>query len=177
VWLAKGRAAGDPVPIARALALLAEQGRAAAALGLGWLRLKVMALEALGHAALRHNARALALLGEAVVGAEPEGHVRLFADEGPPMAALLARLRTAPPEMSPAVGAYVDRLLGALAAPGVTVVNREDGDAVLSGPIRDQAALMAVLRRVHDLGLTLVAVRRTPAAADRPASDAPSADP
>ena len=40
--------------------------------------------------------------------AEPEGYVRLFADEGPPMAALLKAL----PKQSAAAG-YVRRLLAA----------------------------------------------------------------
>jgi hypothetical protein len=52
--------------------------------------------------------------------------------------------------------------VGAAWFDGLTVANGAGGEAVLSGPIRDQAALMAVLRRVHDLGLTLLDVHRTP---------------
>ena len=51
---------------------------------------------------------ALAALHRAVTLAQPEGYVRLFADEGPPMAALLKALRK-----QPAAPAYVHRLLAA----------------------------------------------------------------
>jgi hypothetical protein len=72
-------------------------------------------------------------------------------------------------DTQPAGTGYQIRVRGHLSAvgaawfDGLTVTNEAGGDAVLSGPIRDQAALMAVLRRVHDLGLTLVAVHRMPA--------------
>ncbi len=42
---------------------------------------------------------------------------------------------------------------------GLTIVNVEDGDALLSGEIVDQAALHGVLNKVRDLGLPLLAVR------------------
>jgi hypothetical protein len=82
----------------------------------------------------------------------------------------------------PAQSRYEIRVKGHLSAAGaawfdgLTVLNGADGDAVLSGPIHDQAALMSVLRRVNDLGLTLVAVHRVPVAAAEPARDTPSAD-
>lgn len=41
---------------------------------------------------------------------------------------------------------------------GMTVTNLDNGEAVLSGPIADQAALHGVLIRVRDLGLPLVSV-------------------
>jgi len=41
---------------------------------------------------------------------------------------------------------------------GLTVSNREEGDALLSGPLPDQAALQGILKRISDLGLTLVSV-------------------
>jgi LuxR family maltose regulon positive regulatory protein len=89
VWLALGRATGKRDIIERALGLLGEQRQVAAALGRGWLRIKVAALEALAHDALDDRGRALALLGEAAMLAEPQGYVRLFVDEGAPMAELL----------------------------------------------------------------------------------------
>ena len=40
----------------------------------------------------------------------------------------------------------------------LTVSNLEDGDAVLTGSLPDQAALQGVLKRISNLGLTLVSV-------------------
>jgi LuxR family maltose regulon positive regulatory protein len=62
-----------------------RQGRMAVVIE-GFL-LKALALDRYGSAA-----EALASLDRAVSLAEPEGFIRLFADEGPPMAALLRRL-------------------------------------------------------------------------------------
>jgi hypothetical protein len=45
---------------------------------------------------------------------------------------------------------------------GLTLTAAEGGEMVLSGPIRDQAALYGVLARVRDLGLPLVSVNRLP---------------
>src|SRR5689334_12139331 len=54
--------------------------------------LEVMILLALAHQARRDQPTALDVLQRAVVLAQPEGYVRLIADEGPPMAALLKSL-------------------------------------------------------------------------------------
>ncbi len=43
---------------------------------------------------------------------------------------------------------------------GFTVTNLPDGQARLSGAVRDQAELLAALIRLHDLNLKLVAVNR-----------------
>ncbi len=51
---------------------------------------------------------------------------------------------------------------------GLTITNRDNGEAVLAGPIMDQAALHGVLVKIRDLGLPLVAVQPvTVDAADR----------
>ncbi len=42
---------------------------------------------------------------------------------------------------------------------GLTVSNLETGEAILAGPLPDQAALHGVLARIRDLNLTLIAVR------------------
>lgn len=42
---------------------------------------------------------------------------------------------------------------------GMEITNLENGEALLSGEIADQAALHGVLAKVRDLGLPLVAVR------------------
>jgi len=41
---------------------------------------------------------------------------------------------------------------------GLTVTSTADGDTILSGPIRDQAALHGVLKKINNLGLTLISV-------------------
>ena len=51
--------------------------------------IEILVLRALAHQALGDVPAALASLERAVTLAEPEGHVRVFADEGPPMTSLL----------------------------------------------------------------------------------------
>lgn len=46
---------------------------------------------------------------------------------------------------------------------GLTITNLENGEAVLSGPVADQAVLHGVLMRVRDLGLPLLSVNRVEA--------------
>lgn len=41
----------------------------------------------------------------------------------------------------------------------LTVTNLEDGEALLSGPVPDQAALQGILRRINNLGVMLVSVQ------------------
>ncbi len=41
---------------------------------------------------------------------------------------------------------------------GFTITNEEDGDALLAGPVQDQAALHGILNRISNLGLTLISV-------------------
>lgn len=43
---------------------------------------------------------------------------------------------------------------------GFTITNVENGEAILSGTIIDQAALHGLLMKVRDLGLPLLAVSR-----------------
>jgi LuxR family transcriptional regulator, maltose regulon positive regulatory protein len=71
--------------------------------------IEILVLQALTHQARDDIPAALASLRRALTLAEPEGYVRIFADEGPPMASLLraaAKLRIAP--------SYVRRLLAAV---------------------------------------------------------------
>ena len=44
----------------------------------------------------------------------------------------------------------------------LTGSNLEEGDALLSGPLSDQAALQGLLKRISNLGLTLVSVNPVP---------------
>ena len=65
------------------LLLAAEEGGRAGRV------IEILVLRALAHQALRDIPAALASLERAVTLAEPEGYVRVFADEGPPMTSLL----------------------------------------------------------------------------------------
>ena len=75
--------------------------------------IEILVLQALAHQAQGDVPAAVASLQRAVTLAEPEGYVRIFADEGPPVAPLLravAKRGTAP--------GYVRRLLAAVSKPG-----------------------------------------------------------
>jgi LuxR family maltose regulon positive regulatory protein len=85
--------------------------------------IEILVLQALARQARGDVPAALASLQRALTLAEPEGYVRIFVDEGPPMASLLraaAKLRIAP--------SYVRRLLAA-------VYKTEDGTPVTQGLI------------------------------------------
>lgn len=43
---------------------------------------------------------------------------------------------------------------------GMTITPEDDGDTLLSGPVIDQAALYSLLKKVRDLGMSLVSVMR-----------------
>ena len=93
----------------------AEEGQRTASV------IEILVLQALTRQARDDNPAALASLRRALTLAEPEGYVRIFADEGPPMATLLraaAKLRIAP--------GYVRRLLAA-------VNKTEDGTTASQG--------------------------------------------
>lgn len=45
---------------------------------------------------------------------------------------------------------------------GLTITLDEDGNTLLSGPVADQAALHGLLKKVRDLGLSLLSVNRVP---------------
>src|SRR5262249_32271263 len=95
----------------RALVVLARLLETAEAVGRTGRVIELLALRALALRACGQEAAALAALERALVLAKPEGYVRTFVDEGPPMAALLdqARARSSAP-------AYVTALLAAFAA-------------------------------------------------------------
>jgi LuxR family transcriptional regulator, maltose regulon positive regulatory protein len=101
-------AQGDP---SAALAALGPLRRRAETKGWEDERLKVMVLQAVAHHAHGEKDEAGKLLGEALALAEPGGFIRIFVDEGTPMARLLseASARGIMPD-------YTGRLLAALEA-------------------------------------------------------------
>jgi LuxR family transcriptional regulator, maltose regulon positive regulatory protein len=76
----------------QALELLERLDALAEAQGRTGSLIQIRALRALGLQAADEHQGALTLLAETLELAAPEGHVRVFADEGPPMAALLRNL-------------------------------------------------------------------------------------
>ncbi len=90
--LARSRAERDGSALDDAVALLEKLLTAAEKGARHGSALEHLVLLALAHQARRDMPAALAALQRAVLLAQPEGYVRLFADEGPPMAALLKTL-------------------------------------------------------------------------------------
>jgi LuxR family maltose regulon positive regulatory protein len=80
-------AQGDP---SAALALLTPFGRQMEARGWADERLKGMVLQAVAYHAHGEKDRAVQLLGDALALAQPGGFIRIFVDEGIPMARLLS---------------------------------------------------------------------------------------
>jgi len=107
--LARHAAAPAERTIRDATRLLERLRQAAEAGGRTGSVIEIIVLQALCQHAQGATAAALGLLRSALTLAEPEGYVRIFVDEGPPMAALLGA--AAKQGMAPT---YVHRLLGAL---------------------------------------------------------------
>jgi LuxR family maltose regulon positive regulatory protein len=109
VRLTQGVAQSGGPHLVEALPLLIwlrQQAKAAGRIG---IVIEVLILEALTRAAQSDVSRALTLLEQALTLAEPEGYLRLFLDEGEPLAALLAQLPPSP---------YRDQLLAAFSEAG-----------------------------------------------------------
>ena len=86
------RLSGDPVPLQTALDLLNQQQVRAERTGMVSYLAKLLLLRALAYQALGDEERALSALQEVLPLAQREGYVRIFADEGEPMAVLLRRV-------------------------------------------------------------------------------------
>ena len=74
-------------------------------------RLKVMIMQAIAHRVHGEDDQAMMLLKEALALAEPGGFIRLFVDEGPPMAKLLSKV-----VIPGGTSNYIRKLLGAFEA-------------------------------------------------------------
>jgi LuxR family maltose regulon positive regulatory protein len=106
---------GSPEAVPAMLAVLALLDRlrvAADSGGRGATVIEILMLRAAAHDARGDSSAAIAALRDAVTLAEPERYVRLFVEEGPPMAALLRALRKqpdAPPYVSALIAATVSQ--------------------------------------------------------------------
>jgi LuxR family maltose regulon positive regulatory protein len=76
--------------------------------------IEILVLQALAHHAHGDTRSARAPLARALALAEPEGYVRLFVDEGPPLAEILTGLKPAEGRLA----AYIQSLQSILAGPG-----------------------------------------------------------
>jgi LuxR family maltose regulon positive regulatory protein len=137
VLLAQGYATRDPAPVRRALKRLDQLREKAERSDLAWLHVKTLLLQGLAQHMLGETVPALAALEEALALAEPEGCVRVFVDEGRPMAALLRQLHA-----HGSLPQFIATLLHAQDGQGPEGSRRTGGPSVLSpsGPGRPAIA-------------------------------------
>ncbi|GHO42005.1 helix-turn-helix transcriptional regulator [Ktedonospora formicarum] len=113
ILIARGRIQNSGMALSQALILLDCWRDGVLRLGFhGWL-LEIQMLTALALQAQGKTSQALITLGPVLVQAEAEGYIRLFADEGYPMANLLAQVSaytTASPD-------YIQKLQSAISCP------------------------------------------------------------
>jgi LuxR family transcriptional regulator, maltose regulon positive regulatory protein len=136
----------------RALGLLEWLHGQAAAQGRTGSVIEVRALQALARTAGGEQAAALTALAEALLLAAPEGHVRVFVDEGALMARLLGRLTAAlrAGEVRPSAEVpphFLDRLARAFQPGGARAAPRAD---------RDTAAVAGLVEPLSDRELQVL---------------------
>jgi ATP/maltotriose-dependent transcriptional regulator MalT len=129
----------------RALGLLKRWHALAVTQGRTGSIIELRALQALALAAAGDQAGALATLAEALVLAAPEGYLRVFVDEGAPMAALLGKLAAATAKGQATAARvprpYLGRLLGAFDQAGLGVLPRpRPGGVVVAGLVAPLSA-------------------------------------
>jgi LuxR family maltose regulon positive regulatory protein len=117
VLVARYRAERDEASIDQAVRLLERLRTAAETAARTGALLQILVVQALAEQARGDRTAALAALQRALTLAEPEGYVRLFLDQGPPMATLLRAAAKQTPS------GYVRRLVAALTetAPGTAL--------------------------------------------------------
>ena len=130
VLLAQDRPGPALTLLGRLLAAATAQGRAGSVL-------EIQALQALALAAAGDENAAVDTLAQALMLGCPQGYVRVFADEGPPMAALLTRLVAAQKtDQAAARGVPLSclaRLLRALGEPPAAAGARQDAAVAVPG--------------------------------------------
>jgi LuxR family maltose regulon positive regulatory protein len=129
----------------QALALLERLHARAASQGRTASVIEVRTLQALACSAAGDQAGALAALVEALALAAPEGYLRVFVDEGPPMAALLRRLLADRRQERPAAPAaprdHLARLVDAFEEAGLPVrLPVRTGGVVVAGLVEPLSA-------------------------------------
>lgn len=111
--LARYRSEGTQGDIQDALELLERLLMAAEEGGRIGSVIEMLVVQSLAHEAQKDISSALMSLERALTVAEPEGYVRIFLDEGAPMADLLGRMNSARAGISPGLTGYIQSLLGA----------------------------------------------------------------
>ncbi|MEW6228258.1 MAG: LuxR C-terminal-related transcriptional regulator [Bacillota bacterium] len=94
---------------------------------------QIRALLALALEAKGHTLQALGVLQQALSLAEPEGYMRVFLDEGPPMARMLHR--AASRDIAPE---YTGRLLAAFAQPEAPATSEREPRALIVEPLSER---------------------------------------
>ena len=105
VYIVAGRAATVLLLLDRLLAHAESNARMHSAI-------EILVVQALAYDALDDRARALTALERALALAAPEGYIRIFVDQGAPLAALLCE-----PHVHRGMPAYIDKLLAAFPVP------------------------------------------------------------
>jgi LuxR family maltose regulon positive regulatory protein len=129
----------------RALRLLERLHEEARAAGRSGTKLEIRTLQALALWEKGEKERAVSILTQTLALAEPEGYVRTFADEGPPMAALLSEVLEAQQRgrLAPEVPAhYLRKLLAALQSDASSITTP---DAKLPEPLSERELEVLVL--------------------------------
>jgi LuxR family maltose regulon positive regulatory protein len=152
----------------RALGLLERLDALAASQGRTGSLIQIRALRALALQAADEHHGALTLLAETLALAAPEGHVRIFADEGPPMAALLRSLLGTRRRARAAAGAgteHLHRVIQAFQPATAPAGSTARTGLGLIEPLTDRELevlrLLAAGRRNRDIAAELVVTLET----------------
>jgi len=144
----------------KALALLGHALQSAQAVGRLGNAIHILAVQAIAYHAQGQSEQALARMEQAMEMAEPEGYVRVFVDQGAPMARLLRRMLT-----RSSTSEYVRRLLEALGE-SVTIAPPIAGQLIEPLSQRELEVLRLIIdgatnqEIAHELVLTVNTVKR-----------------